>query len=65
MSTHTGTTTPPSREVRHEDPERAAGWLLFAGAMVMIAGFLNLIYGSPGSATPTGWKLTRRTCSAI
>lgn len=46
MSTHTGTTTPPSREVRHdEESDRAAGWLLFAGAMVMIAGFLNLIYG--------------------
>jgi len=45
MSTHTGT-TPPSREVQyHEDSERTAGWLLFAGAMVMIAGFLNLIYG--------------------
>jgi hypothetical protein len=45
MSTHTGTTTPPSREVRHEESDKAAGWLLFAGAMVMIAGFLNLIYG--------------------
>ncbi len=27
------------------DAEKAAGWLLFAGAMVMIAGFLNVIYG--------------------
>jgi hypothetical protein len=49
MSTHTGTTTPPSREMgHHEESERAAGWLLFAGAMVMIAGFLNLIYGIAG-----------------
>jgi hypothetical protein len=31
-----------------QDSERAAGWLLFAGAMVMIAGFLNLIYGIAG-----------------
>src|SRR5690349_11948974 len=48
MSTHTGT-TPPSREVRHhEESDSTAGWLLFAGAMVMIAGFLNLIYGIAG-----------------
>jgi hypothetical protein len=51
MSTHTGTAGPPSREAQHphaEDPGKAAGWLLFAGAMVMIAGFLNLIYGIAG-----------------
>jgi hypothetical protein len=31
-----------------QDSDRTAGWLLFAGAMVMIAGFLNLIYGIAG-----------------
>jgi len=51
MSTHTGTATTPNGETQYrhaEDPEKAAGWLLFAGAMVMIAGFLNLIYGIAG-----------------
>jgi len=48
MSTHTGT-TPPSGETRYGgEPDHGAGWLLFAGAMVMIAGFLNLIYGIAG-----------------
>lgn len=28
--------------------DRAAGWLIFAGTMVMIAGVLNVIYGIAG-----------------
>lgn len=51
MESHLGTTAPPS-EGRHnryaDDSERVAGWLLFAGTMVMIAGILNLIYGISG-----------------
>lgn len=48
MSTQMGT-TPSSREAQYGgEPDRGAGWLLFAGAMVMIAGFLNLIYGIAG-----------------
>ena len=27
------------------DPARGEGWVLFAGIMIMIAGFLNVIYG--------------------
>jgi uncharacterized membrane protein HdeD (DUF308 family) len=27
------------------DPERGAGWVLFAGVMIMIAGFLNFVFG--------------------
>ena len=27
------------------ESDRGAGWVLFAGVMVMIAGFLNVIYG--------------------
>lgn len=30
------------------ESEKVAGWLLFAGAMVMIAGILNVIYGISG-----------------
>jgi hypothetical protein len=51
MSSHSGTATPPSREsqYRHaEDPDKVAGWLLFAGTMVLIAGILNVIYGISG-----------------
>lgn len=51
MSSHPGTTTPPSREsqYRHtDDPDKIVGWLLFAGTMVMIAGVLNIIYGIAG-----------------
>lgn len=52
MSTHPGTpATPPGRESQYRETdyyEKAAGWLLFAGAMVMIAGVLNVIYGISG-----------------
>ena len=51
MESHLGTPAPPS-EGRHDrradDSEKVAGWLLFAGTMVMIAGILNLIYGISG-----------------
>jgi hypothetical protein len=49
MSTHMGTAPPAGREPSYrEADERAAGWLLFAGAIVMIAGILNVIYGIAG-----------------
>jgi glucan phosphoethanolaminetransferase (alkaline phosphatase superfamily) len=51
MSTHTGTAATPGREARHrypDEPAQGAGWLLFAGTLVMIAGFLNVIYGISG-----------------
>lgn len=51
MSTHTGTAATPSREAQHrypDEPAQSAGWLLFAGTLVMIAGFLNVIYGIAG-----------------
>jgi hypothetical protein len=32
----------------YQDESRGAGWLLFAGTMVMIAGFLNVIWGIAG-----------------
>jgi hypothetical protein len=51
MSTHTGAAAPPRPESQYrqtEDPDKVAGWLLFAGAMVMIAGILNIIYGIAG-----------------
>lgn len=51
MESHVGTSAPP-RERSHdrdvEESERVAGWLLFAAAMVMIAGVLNVIYGIAG-----------------
>ena len=51
MESHLGTPAPPS-EGRHDryadDSEKVAGWLLFAGTMVMIAGILNVIYGISG-----------------
>jgi hypothetical protein len=51
MSTHAGAATPQSREAQHgypDDSEKGAGWLLFAGTMIMIAGILNVIYGIAG-----------------
>lgn len=51
MSTHSGTPAPPGQEARShysDDPDKGTGWLLFAGVMVMIAGFLNVIYGIAG-----------------
>jgi hypothetical protein len=35
---------PPHGRVDHDQP-RGAGWLLFAGIMLLIAGALNVIYG--------------------
>jgi hypothetical protein len=32
----------------YQEDTRGAGWLLFAGTMVMIAGFLNVIWGIAG-----------------
>ena len=51
MSTHSGAPMSPGPQPQHthsDDADRVAGWLLFAGAMVMIAGFLNVIYGIAG-----------------
>jgi hypothetical protein len=51
MSSYPGTATPPNRESQYpptDEAEKIAGWLLFAGAMVMIAGVLNVIYGIAG-----------------
>jgi hypothetical protein len=51
MESHPSTATPPSRESQQryaDDYDKVAGWLLFAGAMVMIAGILNIIYGISG-----------------
>jgi hypothetical protein len=49
MSTHTGTAPPAGREQSYRAADdKTAGWLLFAGAMVMIAGVLNVIYGIAG-----------------
>lgn len=52
MDSQSGITTPPAgREPGYghaDDPDKIAGWLLFAGAMVMIAGVLNIIYGIAG-----------------
>jgi hypothetical protein len=51
MSTHSGPAVPPVQQPQDshsDDPDKIAGWLLFAGAMVMIAGFLNVIYGIAG-----------------
>ena len=51
MSSHSGSATPSSREsqYRHtDDADKVVGWLMFAGAMVMIAGILNIIYGISG-----------------
>ncbi len=51
MSTHAGTPAPPGREPQYQysdDLGTGEGWVTFAGAMVMIAGFLNVIYGISG-----------------
>jgi hypothetical protein len=48
MSTHTGTTGPAAQPRYPDEPDKGAGWLLFAGTMIMIAGFLNVIYGIAG-----------------
>jgi hypothetical protein len=51
MSTHTGTAAPAGGEAQQrypEAPDKGAGWLLFAGTMIVIAGFLNVIYGIAG-----------------
>lgn len=50
-SSHLGSATPPSAGQpadRTEDTDKVAGWLLFAGTMVLIAGILNVIYGIAG-----------------
>jgi hypothetical protein len=36
--------TPPTRQERYGEPE-GAGWLRFAGVMLLLAGALNIIYG--------------------
>lgn len=51
MDSHLGTAAPPSGTQPHshsDDPDKVAGWLTFAGAMVLIAGILNVIYGIAG-----------------
>jgi hypothetical protein len=51
MSTHTGTAAPAGGEAQRRypnAPDEGAGWLLFAGTMIIIAGFLNVIYGIAG-----------------
>jgi hypothetical protein len=51
MSIHTGAATPTDPQPRYPQdgyPDKGAGWLLFAGTLVMIAGLLNLIYGIAG-----------------
>jgi hypothetical protein len=51
MDSHMGTAAPPSGAPQHshaEDPDKIAGWLIFAGTMVLIAGILNVIYGIAG-----------------
>jgi hypothetical protein len=51
MESHVGTSAPlraGSHERDVEESEKVVGWLLFAGAMVMIAGVLNVIYGIAG-----------------
>jgi hypothetical protein len=51
MDSHMGTATPGSGVQPHshaEDPDKVAGWLIFAGTMVLIAGILNVIYGIAG-----------------
>ena len=40
----TGTESPPSGGA-YSDVDRGAGWLLFAGIMVVMVGILNVIYG--------------------
>ena len=32
-------------DVGYSDPDRGAGWLLFAGLMIVMVGILNVIYG--------------------
>jgi hypothetical protein len=50
MSTPPGAPAPSGREPQRyaDDLEKGAGWVLFAGTMVMIAGVLNVIYGISG-----------------
>lgn len=51
MSTHSTTGAPAAYQSPPEgaeDPGKVAGWLTFAGVMVMIAGVLNIIYGIAG-----------------
>jgi hypothetical protein len=51
MSTPPGAPAPQAREPQYQysdDLEKGAGWVLFAGTMVMIAGVLNIIYGISG-----------------
>jgi hypothetical protein len=51
MSTHSGAATPAGREAGYERAgatEQGVGWVMFAGAMVCIAGFINVIYGIAG-----------------
>jgi uncharacterized membrane protein (DUF2068 family) len=40
--------TQPCRPQSGGARQKGAGWLLFAGTMIMIAGFLNMIYGIAG-----------------
>lgn len=51
MSTHAGAPAPTGREPQYQysdDAGTGAGWVAFAGAMVMVAGVLNVIYGIAG-----------------
>lgn len=51
MSTHSTTGAPAAYQASSRDggePDKVAGWLTFAGVMVMIAGVLNVIYGIAG-----------------